>query len=148
MTLYVALDLFSLQIVNKADKMLAHFVKEIGTNSRGMSGFFISLLFSASLSTVSVALNSLSGVLYMDYVRPLGFVRNTDQNANRIMKIIIFLFGTYAILGGLVIENLDSLFVVLLTISGMFNGVVLGVFSLGMLYPWTNKHVSIYPKPN
>lgn len=125
--------------------MLAHFVQEIGTQLRGMSGFFISLLFSASLSTVSIALNALSGVLYMDYIRPLGFVRHTDRNANRIMKVIIFLFGTYAILGGFMIEKIESLFVVILTLSGTFNGVVLGVFSLGMLYPWANKHVSMYP---
>lgn len=131
------------QIVSKADKMIPHFVKEVVGSINGMPGIFISSLFSASLSTVSTTLNSQAGVIYADFIRPLKIVRHTETNANYCMKMMIFATGTLAILCGFGIERMDSLFQAVYTLTGICAGPIVGVFTLGMLCPWANKHVSV-----
>lgn len=134
------------QIVRKVDEMMPHFVEEIVGNIVGMPGIFISCVFSASLSTVSVALNMLAGILYTDFIRPLKIVKHSERNANRIMKMSIALLGVLSVLGGLVIEKLNSSFQAIFVIAGMCNGAIVGAFTLGMLYPWANRHVSFQNK--
>lgn len=122
--------------------MIPHFVQEIVGDMIGMPGIFISCVFSASLSTVSVILNTLAGILYSDFFRPLKIIRHSEQNAKRLMKIIIVLLGIVSVLGGIIIEKLSSSFQAMFIIAGVCNGAIVGVFTIGMLYPWVNRHVS------
>lgn len=121
---------------------MSRFVQDVVGDLTGMPGVFISSIFSASLSTVSTTLNSQAGVIYMDFIRPLNLVRHTERTSNYSMKLIIFVIGTLSIMGGVVIERMGSLFQVVYTLSGICAGPIVGVFTLGMLYPWTNRHVS------
>lgn len=122
--------------------MIPHFVQEIVGNVVGMPGIFISCVFSASLSTVSVSLNMLAGIIYTDFIRPLKMVKHSDRNANRFMKLTIALLGVLCVLAGIVIEKLSSNFQAVFILAGMCNGAIVGAFTLGMLYPWANRHVS------
>lgn len=126
----------------RSDKKIPHFVQEIVGDIVGMPGIFISCVFSASLSTVSVVLNTLAGILYSDFFRPLKIIRHSEQNANRFMKLIIALLGIVSVLGGIIIEKLSSSFEAIFMIAGICNGAIVGVFTIGMLYPWANRHVS------
>lgn len=128
-------------IVTKYDKLMPRFVKDVAGHINGMPGIFISCVFSASLSTISAALHSLSGVIYNDYVRPRNWFKHNDENANRTMRIIIFLMGTWCAIGGIVVEHFSSIYQMVSTVSGVCTGAVLGVFTLGMLNPWVNKKV-------
>lgn len=129
------------QTVNKADKMIPRFVQDVAGQIPGMPGIFISAVFSASLSTVSASLNSKAGLIYCDLIQPLKIIRHTDRNANLIMKIIVFLLGTHCAFSILFVEKFASIFQMINTVSGTCVGAVFGVFTLGMLYPWANKHV-------
>lgn len=106
-----------------------------------MAGIFISCVFSASLSTVSAALHSLSGVFYNDYIRPRKWFAHTDSNANATMRLIIFMTGTFCAIAGVIVENFKSIFQMINTVAGMSTGAIFGAFTLGMLYPWANKTV-------
>lgn len=117
-------------------------MQDVVGHINGMPGMFISCLFSASLSTVSANLNSFSGVLYMDFIRPANIIRHTDKNANRIMKLIVFFTGSFIVLGVWAVEKVPSSYQTVVILEGMVTGSTFGVFSLGMLYPWANRHVS------
>lgn len=130
------------QIVGANDKLVSRFIQDIVGGVSGMSGIFISSIFSASLSTVSCTLNSQAGIIYLDFIRPLNIVRHTETNANRCINVILFIIGTVSIVGGIVIERLGSILQIILTIAGICGGSTVGVFTLGMLYPWANKRVS------
>lgn len=121
---------------------MPYFVQEIVGEYSGMSGVFISCVFSASLSTVSAYMNSLAGIAYNDYIRPRNLFKHNDQNANLCLKILTFLFGAYCVLGGVIVERFGSIFQLVNTIAGSMVGAMFGVFSLGMLYPWGNAKVS------
>lgn len=105
---------------------------------------FISCIFSASLSAVSATMNSLSGVIYLDYIKPLKFYRHTERKANLIMKTIIALFGIECVFGVFFVSKFTSLFQLVNTVGGTIVGAKFGVFTLGMLWPWANRHVSQY----
>lgn len=107
-----------------------------------MLGVFISCVFSASLSTVSAVMHSLSGVIYNDYVRPRKWFSHTDANANLTMRFIIIVIGTFCAAAGIIVENFQSIFQMITTVSGMSTGAVFGAFTLGMLYPWANEKVT------
>lgn len=121
--------------------MIPHFVQEVVGHIIGMPGIFISCVFSASLSTVSANLNSLAGIIYLDFIKPLKFYRHTERRANLIMKTIIVLFGIECAIGAFAVEKFSSIFQLMNTVAGTCSGSFFGVFTLGMLYPWANKHV-------
>lgn len=141
--------------------MVPFFVQEVVGHMKGMPGLFISCVFSASLrygvtitlpylhlfmrdfSTISANLNSMAGIIYSDYIRPLNLFKHNDSSANLSMKLTIVTIGIYCVLSGFIVERVESLFQVINTIAGMTGGAVFGVFSLGMLYPRANHKVSI-----
>lgn len=125
--------------ITKYDKLMPRFVQDVTGHITGMSGIFISCVFSASLSTVSAISHSISGVIYNDYIRPRKWFAHTDFNANLTMRFIIILLGTICALGGIIVEHFESIFQITMTIAGAFIGATFGVFTLGMLYPWANK---------
>lgn len=108
---------------------------------KGMPGVFISCVFSAALSTMSATLNSLAGVVYFDYIKP--YVKHTEAMANGIMKFFIIVMGCYCIAGGFVVENFKSILQLVITITGINTGAVVGVFMLGMFVPRVNGKVSL-----
>lgn len=123
---------------------MPHFVHDIVGHINGMPGIFISCVFSASLSTVSATMNSLSGIAYNDYVRPMNLFKHNDSNANFTMKLITLFVGVLCILGGVIVETFASIFQLVSSIAGSTTGAVFGVFTLGMVYPWANTKVSQY----
>uniref|UniRef100_T1GDF5 Uncharacterized protein n=1 Tax=Megaselia scalaris TaxID=36166 RepID=T1GDF5_MEGSC len=130
---YVDCDPVRAGVVQKQDQMLPFFVQQTVGNIVGMSGFFISSVFSASLSTLSANLNSLSGIIYFDYIK--RNVKHTEEKANFIMKIIVCLTGIYCIFGGLVVERFHSLIEVCVTWTGVAFGCLFGVFMMGFFVP-------------
>lgn len=131
--------------VSKVDKMVPYFVQDTVGNLWGMPGVFISCVFSAALSTLSASINSLGGVVYFDYIKP--HIRHTEHRANVIMKLFVFFTGIYCILGGMVIENFNSILQVIYSIGGMSFGSTCGVFMLGMLVPKSHGRVSFQDFP-
>lgn len=133
-----------LQTVEKADKLVPHFVQDVVGHISGMPGVFISCVFSASLSNASAVMNSMAGVIYLDYIKPLKFYHHTERRANRIMKAIIILFGIECVFGAFFVAKFSSLLQIIFTVGGTIAGAKFGLFTLGMLYPWANRHVNSF----
>lgn len=126
------------------DKLLPHFVQSIIGHMDGMPGLFIACLFCASLSIVSPMLHSMSGILYKDCIRPMNLFADNDTNANFTMRIIIFAIGSYCALSSILVERFHSAFQLLNTITSMTTGAKVGVFTLGLFWPWTNINVTYF----
>ncbi|XP_053962139.1 sodium-coupled monocarboxylate transporter 1 [Anastrepha ludens] len=139
---YHSCDPIKAGLVNKLDRMMPFFVQDIMGHLLGMPGLFISCVFSAALSSMSAMLNSLAGVVYFDYIKPRIKKYHTEERANFTMKVIIVAMGCYCVAGGVVVERFDSMLQLVITITGINTGSVVGVFLLGMLVPRTNGKVA------
>ncbi|XP_055327149.1 sodium-coupled monocarboxylate transporter 2-like isoform X2 [Sitodiplosis mosellana] len=135
---YYECDPVKSHILPNYDILLPHFVQSIASEISGMSGLFVAALFCASLSIVSPMLHSLSGILYKDVIRPLKLFPDNDANANLVMRLIIFVVGTYCALSSTMVEQFHSTFQILNAITGMTTGAKIGVFTMGLFWPWTN----------
>lgn len=138
---YHGCDPVKAHIVSKYDKLMPKFVQDVAGHIPGMSGIFISCVFSASLSTVSAGLHAVSGIIYSDYVRPLKLFAHTDANANFTMRVLIFLLGSVCAFGGVIVERFQSIFQIMNTVAGTTTGAKFGVFTIGMLYPWVRLNL-------
>uniref|UniRef100_A0A7G3AU22 Putative sodium/solute symporter n=1 Tax=Lutzomyia longipalpis TaxID=7200 RepID=A0A7G3AU22_LUTLO len=137
---YYECDPLKLGIVDKLDKMVPYFVQDTVGNLSGMTGVFISCVFSAGLSTMSANFNSISGVIYQDYIRKIPGFQDTEKRANIWMRMIVVLSGVFCVLSGFIVDKFGSLLEIIMTISTVSSGATLGVYCLGMLNPWANEH--------
>lgn len=141
--LYYDCDPIKAKIVSKSDKMVPYFIQDVAGHLSGMSGLFISGVLSAGLSTLSAAFNSLSGIIYQYYIQPFKCVKHTEAKGNFTMKIIVVFLGAYCLLMGIVVEQFKHILQMTLTLSGITSGTILGLFSLGMFWPYANKKGAI-----
>ncbi|XP_055542485.1 sodium-coupled monocarboxylate transporter 2-like [Wyeomyia smithii] len=141
---YFECDPIKVKLVERADKLLPFFVQDVAGSLKGMPGVFIACVFSAGLSTMSANLSSLAGIIYDDYIRPLKLYQHSDASANLTMKLLILLSGLYCIAMGLVVQQLGQILQLVITIASVTQGAVIGIFCLGMLWPWANKHGALW----
>ncbi|XP_055907645.1 sodium-coupled monocarboxylate transporter 2-like isoform X2 [Eupeodes corollae] len=138
---YFDCDPIAMKVVEKADKIVPYFVEDVVGHLYGMPGVFISCVFSASLSTVSANLNSLSGIIYFDCFK--SYINHSEFKANLVMKICVVVIGAYCVMGGIIVEQFKSILQVVYTIAGISHGVVFGVFTVGLLVPRVNGKAAL-----
>ena len=119
------------------------FVMDILADSKGLPGVFVAGLFSGALSTISSGLNSISAVILEDVIKAYFIREMTEFKARTITQILSFIFGLICLALTVVASQLGSVLQAALALFGMVGGPLLGVFSLGMFFPWANKWVSI-----
>lgn len=88
---------------------------------------------------MSALMNALSGIVYSDYIQPLKLYEHTERNANITMKALVVLTGLYCVAMGPFVEQFSTILQMVMTIAGVTSGASMGVFCLGMLWPWANK---------
>uniref|UniRef100_A0A8C1TDL8 Solute carrier family 5 member 6 n=1 Tax=Cyprinus carpio TaxID=7962 RepID=A0A8C1TDL8_CYPCA len=101
------------QYITSKDQMVLYFVMDMLQNFPGLPGLFVACLFSASLSTISSAFNSLATVTMVDLIKP--HYSMTEARATLLSKI-------------------DQM-----NIFGMVGGPLLGLFCLGIFFPCANS---------
>lgn len=105
----------------------------------GFPGFFTACIFSGALSTISSGLNSLAAVFLQDLMRGLCCKEMTESRATLASKIISVAFGGIMMALTFVAAELGGILQAALGIFGMIGGPILGVFTLGLIYPWANS---------
>ncbi|KAF2892443.1 hypothetical protein ILUMI_13728 [Ignelater luminosus] len=136
---YYDCDPLSIGGIRKADQILAYYVLDVANQIPGLSGLFVAGLFSTALSTLSTFLNSLSGIIYNDFIKSLLPVNIAENRASTFMKIITVVIGLVSVGMIFIIDKLGTLIELLSTLSGATLGPILGVFTMGMLFPFANK---------
>ncbi|XP_044729521.1 sodium-coupled monocarboxylate transporter 1-like [Chrysoperla carnea] len=140
---YFNCDPVSTKIVSTKDQLLPLLVLDTLKDYPGASGLFLSGVFSASLSTLSSALNSLAAVLLEDCFKPI-FKQLTPKQEEIIAKTVVFVIGFISIGLASMVEKLGGVFQLNVTVGSISTGPLLGVFTLGILFPWANAKGAFY----
>ncbi|KAF2892441.1 hypothetical protein ILUMI_13726, partial [Ignelater luminosus] len=135
---YYDCDPLSIGQVEKVDQILPYYVLDVATKVPGLSGLFVAGLFSTALSTLSTYLNSLSGIVYNDFIKSFLPSKIAEDKASTFMKIITAVIGLMSVGMIFVVEKLGTLIELIGTLTGATVGPILGAFTMGMLFPFAN----------
>ncbi|XP_078619973.1 sodium-dependent multivitamin transporter-like [Branchiostoma floridae x Branchiostoma japonicum] len=129
-------------IVARSDQLLPYYVMEV-LDIPGLPGLFISGIFSGALSTISSGINSLAAVTLEDLIKPTLKVLKkedmTEERATLVSKILVVGFGGLCMLFAVLASTMGQVLQASNSVFGAIGGPLLGLFSLGMLFPWANS---------
>ncbi|XP_066264336.1 sodium-dependent multivitamin transporter-like [Branchiostoma lanceolatum] len=122
--------------------LLPYYVMEV-LDIPGLPGLFISGIFSGALSTISSGINSLAAVTLEDLIKPTLKVLKkkdmTEERATLVSKILVVGFGGLCMLFAVLASTMGQVLQASNSVFGAIGGPLLGLFSLGMLFPWANS---------
>ncbi|XP_060790487.1 solute carrier family 5 member 6 isoform X2 [Neoarius graeffei] len=127
------------QYVKSKDQMVLYFVMDMLQDIPGLPGLFVACLFSASLSTISSAFNSLATVTMEDFIKP-HYPSISEARATLLSKILAFSYGLLCLAMAYAVHLMNSsVLQAALSIFGMVGGPLLGLFCLGIFFPCANS---------
>nr|CAD7446750.1 unnamed protein product [Timema bartmani] len=153
---YHSCDPLKIEVITDSDQLLPLFVMNSMGHLKGVPGFFVAGIFSASLGesieivkdftlkvtinpdvisnlnqkgTVAAAMNSLAAVTMKDFLHGAFKIDIPEHKEAITVKCLSVAFGVLSF----------ALVFVALSFNGMVGGVTLGLFSLGMFFPWANS---------
>lgn len=91
---------------------------------------------------MSSQLNTLAGTIYQDFVKSHMPADITEKTISNIMKLIVVIVGLLSLGLVFVVEKLGGVVEVSLSLHGITAGPLLGLFTLGMLFPFANAKVT------
>ena len=110
-------------------------------NLPGLPGLFMAGVFSGALSALSSGMNSVALVVLEDFIKP--FRPNiSDKSSVRITKILALVIGIVSFVSVFMVSSVKTILDATLTVYGAYGGAILGIFTLGMCFPWANSIVS------
>uniref|UniRef100_A0A8C5I864 Sodium-dependent multivitamin transporter n=1 Tax=Gouania willdenowi TaxID=441366 RepID=A0A8C5I864_GOUWI len=123
--------------VKTNDQMVLYFVMDVFRDLPGLPGLFVACLFSGALSTISSAFNSLATVTMEDFIKP-NFPNMTEARATLLSKGLALAYGLVCLAMAYIASLMGSVLQAAFSIFGMVGGPLLGLFCLGMFFPWAN----------
>ena len=136
---YADCDPYTTNKIENIDQIFPYFVMEVLGDKKGLPGVFLTCIFSGSLSTISSGLNSLAAVLIEDVYKGLMGRQLTDQRQGLISKIFSVILGCFVILLTYVVSYLGPIVNATLSLFGVLEGPIMGVFVLGFFFPQANR---------
>ncbi|KAK4878994.1 hypothetical protein RN001_007140 [Aquatica leii] len=125
--------------IAKSDQLLPYFVMNIATALPGLPGLFVSGVFSAALSSMSTGLNSMTGVIFEDLIKPRVKTPLSEAKASSIMKVMVVVIGSICVGLVFVVEKMGALIQASGSMGAITAGPLLGIFTLGMFFPCANS---------
>uniref|UniRef100_A0A8C7I551 Sodium-dependent multivitamin transporter n=1 Tax=Oncorhynchus kisutch TaxID=8019 RepID=A0A8C7I551_ONCKI len=119
-------------------QMVLYFVMDVFRDLPGLPGLFVACLFSGALSTISSAFNSLATVTMEDLIKPFCPAM-TEAKATLLSKGLALAYGLVCLTMAYVASLMGSVLQAAFSIFGMVGGPLLGLFCLGMFFPWANS---------
>ncbi|XP_038110244.1 sodium-coupled monocarboxylate transporter 1 isoform X2 [Culex quinquefasciatus] len=141
---YYRCDPMSVGLVKTDDQLFPHYVMEIVGHLQGIPGLFIAGVFGAALSSLSVVLNSTSAVLLEDILKGMFRVNPSPRVANIFVRSSVVVLGLAAMGCLFIIEKLGGILSVATSLSAIAAGTTCGIFTLGMLVPWSNSKGALF----
>ncbi|CAJ1054382.1 sodium-coupled monocarboxylate transporter 1-like isoform X1 [Xyrichtys novacula] len=122
--------------VSTPDQLIPYLVMGTLTSNPGLPGLFLAAVYSGALSTVSTSINALATVTLEDLIKP--YTTLSEKHQFWMSKGLSLLYGVLCIsLAGLA-SVLGGMMQAAATVGGVILGPVLGVFTLGILFPFAN----------
>lgn len=127
------------------DQLLPLFVMETFKDLPGLTGFFISGIFSAALSSISTGLNSMSAVVLEDFFKAFRKSEMTAVASTIVTRGTVLFFGIIGVGLVYVVEMLGATILQLtLSVPTACFGPLFGVYIIGFFLPWVNKRATFY----
>ncbi|XP_018804423.1 PREDICTED: sodium-coupled monocarboxylate transporter 2-like isoform X2 [Bactrocera latifrons] len=125
-------------LISNDDQLLPIYVMQTVGHLQGIPGLFIAGVFGAALSSLSVVLNATALVFLQDIVRGSFKIQLSERATNILVKSVIVVLGTVAMALIFVLEKLSGILSVATSVTAIAGGTTFGMFTLGMLVPWSN----------
>lgn len=109
----------------------------------GIVGLFVAGVFSAALSSLSTALNSLSAVVLKDFVEPHRSRPLTERQTAYVLRGVVVVFGLISMASVPIVQQLGMVMQLSSTVAAITCGPLLGAFSVGMLLPFVRTEVRL-----
>ncbi|CAN8013898.1 unnamed protein product, partial [Ixodes persulcatus] len=138
--LYHKCDPVKAGIITKYDQLMPHFVMDTLNHLPGLSGLFVTAVYSGSLSTMSSGYNALAAITWEDFLKPR--LNLSPTGVMRATKIIAASYGLLAILVAFLSGTIPSILQATFITSGAVGGASGAVFFIGLLLPWCGSKVS------
>uniref|UniRef100_A0A3Q3B486 Solute carrier family 5 member 6a n=1 Tax=Kryptolebias marmoratus TaxID=37003 RepID=A0A3Q3B486_KRYMA len=119
-------------------QMVLYFVMDVFRDLPGLPGLFVACLFSGALSTISSSFNSLATVTMEDLIKP-HFPNMAEGRATLLSKGLALAYGLVCLAMAYIASIMGSVLQAAFSIFGMVGGPLLGLFCLGMFFPWANS---------
>ncbi|KAK3582702.1 hypothetical protein CHS0354_013053 [Potamilus streckersoni] len=133
-------DPIQFKLVSASDQLVPLFVMDVMGNVYGVPGLFVACLFSGALSTISSGLNSIAACVLQDVIKAYFYKDLSEERATNVSKFIAGAFGLICIGLTYVASLLGGVLQAALSLFGMIGGPLLGIFTLGMIFPWANTY--------
>ncbi|KAG0727179.1 Sodium-coupled monocarboxylate transporter 1 [Chionoecetes opilio] len=108
------------------------------TKIPGLTGLFVAAVYAAVLSSVSTQLNSMTALLWEDFLKVMPVFKNWgDIKVAYLQKAIVFFSGVLGIVLGLAVSQVGRSFLrTVLAINGALSGPLIGLFFVALFVPW------------
>ncbi|XP_042240640.1 sodium-coupled monocarboxylate transporter 2-like [Homarus americanus] len=117
--------------------VLIPYVKMVLTKIPGLSGLFVAAIYAAVLSSVSTQLNSMTALLWEDFLKVLPIFSDwSEVKIGGLQKVIVFATGTLGTALGFLVSQLQSFLTTLFAINGALSGPLIGLFLVAVYLPW------------
>ncbi|XP_040074488.1 sodium-coupled monocarboxylate transporter 1 [Ixodes scapularis] len=122
--------------IRKIEQLVPYYVDTSLSGFPGFSGFFLTGVVSATLSTVSSVINSLAATCYVDILTP--YIHINERYANITTKALAFAFGSLMTILAVLVPYLGSAMRIMMVMLTSTSGPFIGLFLLALAFPWVN----------
>lgn len=125
--------------IKKHEQLVPQFLNHLSTMFPGICGIFIISIFSATAGCIATIINSITGVLFEEFIRPWMPQDTNELTCCKIMKVLCMLVGCYCACVVWFAKDLDRLQHVASGVTGVSAGTLLGLFTLGIVFSRANS---------
>ncbi|NXJ15823.1 SC5AC protein, partial [Odontophorus gujanensis] len=134
---YKNCDPWTADFISAPDQLMPYFVMDIFSSMPGVPGLFVACAFSGTLSTVAASINALATVTFEDLVRKF-FPNLSEKRSTWTSKGLCILYGVLCTSMAAAASLMGGVVQAALSIHGMCGGPMLGLFTLGIIFPCVN----------
>lgn len=138
---YYDCDPLTTKLITVKDQLLPLLIMENMSHVPGFAGLFIAGVFSASLSSLSTALNSAAAVVLEDFWKPNVKQEMTEKQTAVIMRATVFILGAISVLLVSIVEQLGGVMQLGMSLQSASFGPLFGLFFIGFFLPWIKAKV-------
>ncbi|XP_061469120.1 sodium-coupled monocarboxylate transporter 2 [Rhineura floridana] len=130
-------DPWTAGFISAPDQLMPYFVMIIFSVTPGLPGLFVACAFSGTLSTVAASINALATVTFEDFVKNC-FPNFSERMGTWVSKGLCIVFGVLCTSMAVAASLMGPVVQASLSIHGMCGGPMLGLFTLGIVFPCTS----------
>ncbi|XP_047001708.1 sodium-coupled monocarboxylate transporter 1-like [Schistocerca americana] len=142
---YFDCDPLTTKMARAKDQLLPLMVADSLGGFPGLPGLFVASVFSAALSSLSTALNSMSAVVLEDFWKVFFPSRRlSERQTDLLMKGVVVAVGVLCTALVFVVEKMGSAVLQMaISLGSMSHGPSLALFTTGMFFSWVNAKSAI-----